>query len=157
MLTYRIGHKDYATSLTASGKDGRWNTGGRKVIYTASSFALAFAENMYYRRGAGFNDDYKTVLIHVPDSLEILTLAESKLLAAWRDLKNYPQSQGLGNKWYDEMRYPVFKVPSAIIPQEYNFILNTFHSDFSKISIVEVGSFLPDDRIEKILKYWKES
>lgn len=156
MLVYRIGHKDYATMLVASGREGRWSSAGRKVVYTASSFALAFAENMYYRRGAGFNDDYRTVLIHVPDDLRIMTFVESDLPVAWRDSKNYSQSQFFGNKWYDEMLYPVLKIPSAIVPQEYNFLLNTSHSDFTKISILKVANFLPDPRIEEILKNWKE-
>ena len=93
MLVYRIGHKDYAASLIASGKSGRWCSGDRKVIYTASSFALAFSENMYYRRGVGFNDDYKTVLIYIPLSLSIKTLIESDLPPEWRNYKNYFQTQ----------------------------------------------------------------
>jgi RES domain-containing protein len=156
MLVYRIVHKEYAATLGASGRDGRWNSGGRKVIYTASSFALAFTENMYYRRGAGFNEDYKTVVVYVPENLGILILLETELPAGWRDVRHNPQGQSLGNRWFDEMRFPVLKVPSAIIPQEYNFVLNTLHPDFSKIRILETGDFLPDPRIESILKNWNE-
>ncbi len=152
MLVYRIGHKDYATRIEASGRDGRWTSGGRKVVYAASSFALAYLENMYYRRGAGFNDDYRTVLIYVPDDLGIMTLLEDDLPAGWRNPTNYPHSQSIGNKWYDELHYPLLKVPSAVITPEYNFLFNTLHTQFSKVRILEVANFLPDSRIDYILK-----
>lgn len=67
MLIFRIVYKSYSNSLQASGVRGRWNSEGNKVIYCAESIALAFLENMIRRQGVGFNDDFKTMFIQIPD------------------------------------------------------------------------------------------
>lgn len=135
--------------------DSRWLSGGRKVIYAASSFALAFAESMYYRQGIGFNNDYRTVLIEIPDNLKVTSLKEKDLPITWRSNVRLPEIQDIGNSWYDSLISPVLSVPSAVVITDVNFIINTMHPDFQHISIAAIGNFLPDERIEKILKNYK--
>src|SRR5580698_5233523 len=100
MLLYKIGHKNY-NPLTASGIDGRWASDGRKVIYCADSIALAFLENMIRRQGVGFNRDFKTILIDIPDDFKIEVVLADDLVAGWRFSRDYTICQQLGNKWYD--------------------------------------------------------
>ena len=61
MLVYRIVHKRYADSLFASGLEGRWNSEGKKVLYTAESISLAYLETLAHRKGLGFNKDFKII------------------------------------------------------------------------------------------------
>ena len=79
MLVYRIVHKTYSTGLYASGLKGRWNSAGKKVIYTAESIPLAFLENMVRRQGVGFNNDFKIMIIQIPDKALISEIDVSKL------------------------------------------------------------------------------
>lgn len=155
MLVYRIVFKTYSTSLFAPGVSGRWNGDGRKVIYTAESIALAFLENMIRRKGTGFNDDYKTRIIEIPDTLKIIVVKATDLDAGWRDSTDYSKCQPVGNTWYDKATTPVVKVPSAVLPDNFNYVINTMHADFKKIKIADTIALVPDERIEEILKKCK--
>ncbi len=155
MLAYRIGHRNYVSSLTASGIEGRWASAGKMVIYCADSIALAFLENMVRRQGVGFNKDFKIVIIDIPDKLTIEEITINELDKGWRDCKDYSICQQLGNDWYREMRTPVLKVPSAVLPQNNNLVLNTSHRDFKRIRIAGITDLVPDERIETILKNYK--
>ncbi len=152
MLVYRIGHKNYIGSLSASGADGRWASEGRKVIYCAESLALAFLENMVKRQGVGFNSDFRIVVIEIPDTLAIETIDAGSLKNGWRDPRDYGICQQHGNKWYNEAKRPVLKVPSAILTDSNNYVIKALHKDFNNVRIVSVSDLVPDERIEDILK-----
>ena len=156
MLVYRIVHKKYGKYLFASGMEGRWNAEGNKVIYCAESIALAFLENMIRRQGVGFNNDFKIMIIQVPDNMKISIINDKDLKSGWRDSDNYFQCQQLGNEWYEEGKTLLLKVPSAVLPEEFNFVINTLHDNYRKIKLVEVTTLVPDERIEEILKKYSK-
>lgn len=152
MLVYRIVHKTYSTSLFASGLKGRWNSVGKKVIYTAESIPLAFLENMVRRQGVGFNKDFKIMIIEIPDTVIISTINFSDLEVGWRDFNDYSKCQLLGDKWYNEGKHLVLKVPSAVLPEAFNYVINSELSDYGMIKLVSTTDLVPDERIEDILK-----
>ncbi len=152
MLVYKIGHKNYVNTLSASGAAGRWASVGKMVIYCAESIPLAFLENMVRRQGVGFNHDYKTVIIELPDDLGIQVVSSQELTEGWRALKAYSICQQTGDKWYNEMKFPVLKVPSAVLPSSNNYVINSLHPDFRRVKIVSINDLIPDERIEQILK-----
>lgn len=152
MLVYRIVHKKYSKSLSVSGMEGRWNAEGNKVIYSAESIALAFLENMIRRQGVGFNNDFKIMIIQVPDDIIISIINDKELKPGWRRMDNYFQCRQLGNKWYEDGETLLLRVPSAVLPEEFNFVINTVHEEYKKIKLIEVTSLVPDERIEIILK-----
>ncbi|WP_298711839.1 RES family NAD+ phosphorylase [Chitinophaga sp.] len=152
MLLFRITHKKFSQELYASGIKGRWNGPGRKVIYCAESISLAFLENMIRRQGVGFNDDFKIMIIEVPDDLEITVINPGDLPAQWRDFKDYSHCQPLGNKWYDDADTAILKVPSAVLPESSNYVLNSQHPAFRRVRLIETTDLVPDERIEDILK-----
>ena len=156
MLVYRIVHKIYSKELFASGLEGRWNGNGRKVIYTAGSVALALSENMIRRQGVGFNADFKTMIIEIPDDLKIQTIKTESLPAGWRKFTDYSKCQPLGNDWFDKEEKPVLKVPSAVLPEEFNFVINAAHTDSKKIKLVQTTELVPDERIEDIFKNYSQ-
>jgi len=152
MLVYRIVHKKYSKGLYASGLKGRWNSAGRKVIYTAESIALAFLENMVRRQGVGFNKDFKIMFIKIPDRVIISEIDLSALKDGWRNFNDYSRCQPLGDKWYDEGKTMVLKVPSAVLPETFNYVINSESPDYNLIKLIDVTALVPDDRIEGILK-----
>jgi RES domain-containing protein len=152
MLAYRIVFKAYSQSLFAPGTAGRWNGAGRKVIYTAESIPLAFLENMIRRKGVGFNDDFKTMIIDIPDELAIAGVNTDELEDGWRDFNDYAICQVTGNEWYDKGDTAILKVPSAVLPENANYVINTTHRDYHKIKLVDTVDLVPDERIEEILK-----
>ena len=155
MLAYRIIHKLYSSKLFASGLAGRWNGNSRKVIYCAESIALAFLENMVRRQGVGFNSDFKTMILDIPDDLDLQTITSKQLPAGWRDITDYSKCQPIGNAWYDAGILPVLKVPSAVLPESFNLVINTLHPDFKKIKLIKTTDLIPDERIEELLKKYR--
>jgi RES domain-containing protein len=154
MLVYRIVHNLYAKNLFASGIKGRWNGSGKKVIYAVESIALAFLENMVRRQGVGFNNDFKIMIINVPDKIPIYEINVSKLTNEWRNFNDYSNCQSLGDKWYEAAKTPVLKVPSAVLPESFNYVINSEHADFRLIKLVATTDLVPDERIEAILKMY---
>lgn len=153
MLIFRITLKRYAHELFAPGVSGRWNSDGKKVIYAAGSVSLAIMENLIRRNGYGFNKDFAIMFIEVPDDIDITTYTPEMLPTGWNNPGSYVVSQKVGDAWYDSMRTPVLKIPSAVVPQEYNYVLHSLHPDYARIKLVAVTEFVPDKRIEEILKH----
>ncbi len=152
MLVYRITHRSFSKDLYASGAKGRWNGEGKKVIYCAESIPLAFLENMVRRQGVGFNDDFKIMILEIPDHLKITSISMADLKDGWRNFKDFSKCQPLGNKWYDEAQTPILKVPSAVLPDAFNYVINTTHPDYKEIKLIGSTDLVPDERIEDILK-----
>ena len=156
MLVYRISVKNYSNLLSAPGVAGRWNTSGCKLVYTAESIALAFLESMLRRKGLGFNDLFRTMVIRIPDSIKITVIPESKLAVNWRNSENYSACQFFGDDWYHNSDTLVLKAPSAILPQENNYIINSTHPDFNKIRLLGTTPLIPDKRIDDLLKKYPQ-
>ena len=155
MLVYRIVHQKYAQTLFASGLEGRWNSEGKKVLYTAESVALAYLETMNYRKGFGFNNDFKIMVIQLPSAGDLLRIEADELPANWRDFRNYEDCQKKGDQWFDALKDLAMRVPSAVVPENFNVVINTLHPEYKKVKIIEVLDFYPDERLELILKKYK--
>lgn len=156
MLVFRIAERRYTGSLFASGKDGRWNSGGRKVIYAGATVEICFMEHMVRRQGVGFGSNFSTMIIEVPDSLGISEVDPKTLHGGWRNPMDYSKCQLLGNNWFDSMSTPLLKVPSAVLIEASNFLIHTKHPDFGSIKLIEVTELVPDERIEDILRRYRK-
>lgn len=155
MLVFRIVHKRYADSLFASGLEGRWNSEGKKVLYTAESISLAYLETLAHRKGLGFNKDFKIMIIKIPDAVDFQIVSSSELTKHWRDFRNYSACQKIGDIWFENGEELGLKVPSAVVPENYNVVINTFHPDFKKVKLIDVLDFEPDERLEQIIKQYQ--
>lgn len=155
MLAFRIAHYKYAHSLSVSGFEGRWNSKGKLVLYASENIATSLLENIIYRTGTGFNNDYKIMVIYHPEE-HIEQIITSNLPKDWRSLESYDQLQKIGDSWYDEQRSLCLKVPSSILPDNYNVIFNTTHPEFKNVKLIDVLDYEPDERLEKLLKKYKK-
>lgn len=152
MLVYRIVHKKYAGTLCASGLAGRWNSEGKKVLYTSESISLAYLENMAQRRGFGFNTDFRIMVIDIPSQFLFHEIGLVDLPKNWRSFRNYDDCQEIGDNWFDKSEFLYMKVPSAVVMENCNIVINTFHPDYQEVKLLEVLDFYPDSRLEEIIK-----
>ncbi|HMR19216.1 MAG TPA: RES family NAD+ phosphorylase [Sphingobacterium sp.] len=152
MLVYRIVHKKYADSLFASGLPGRWNSDGKKVLYTSESVSLAYLENMAHRRGFGFNNDFRIMVIEIPSGVPFYEVKSTDLPKDWRSFRNYETCQQIGNAWFDQAEFLYMKVPSAVVMENCNVVINILHKDYKNVTLLEVLDFHPDSRLEDIIK-----
>lgn len=147
MLVFRICLAKWSHRLTASGFGVRWNSKGRFVIYTASSRSLACLENLVHRSGEGLNESFKLLTIEIPKTLKIHEVKLKELSKNWSDFNNSNYCKKIGDMWLDKHESAVMKVPSAIIPDENNYLINPNHNDFKKISLAKIENFTFDPRI----------
>jgi RES domain-containing protein len=147
MEIYRITLAKYADSLIASGRAARWNSKGRQVIYAAESRSLACLENLVHRSGLALQQDFRTLVISVPDSCVTEVVHLNGLPDDWRSLMDLSPCQRIGDSWLSEQRSLLLRVPSVIIPEEYNYVLNTQHPEFKNVRIERMEPFLFDPRV----------
>jgi RES domain-containing protein len=141
MEVYRIAKARYANALVASGAPARWNNRGQFVLHTASSRSLACLENLVHRSGEGLQDDFRTMVILIPDSLPIEILSLNDLPIDWSKPEQSGLCQQIGSNWVRHMRSAVLRVPSAIISQEWNYLLNPAHPTFTQIELLRTEPF----------------
>lgn len=152
MEIFRITLKEFSDKLFAPGFKGRWNEDGQYVIYAASSRSLACLENLVHRNEIPAELIFATMVIEVPDDLAIETIKLEDLPADWLMHKGdtCPACLEAGSDWYNNKRSPLLKVPSAVVPYEWNYVLNTKHKDFEKINLLREEPFYFDERLEVI-------
>lgn len=149
MLVYRICLAKYADDLFASGYRARWNYQRQFVIYTAASRALACLENLVHRSGEGLTDQFRVLVIDIPDDLLVEEITPAQLPQQWEQTSRYAVCQPLGDAWYRRRGSAVLRVPSSIVPQEFNYILHSRHPDFKRIRIAAREEFRFDSRIKQ--------
>lgn len=149
MEVFRITHSKWADKLVASGYQGRWNSNGFYVIYSAENCSLACLENLVHRNGFGLNGDFSLITISIPDSIKKNEIDIKNLPIGWNgnDEKSQLLCQKVGDDWLRNQQTAVLIVPSAIIANEKNILINPNHRDFDKIKLKSVQSFSFDRRL----------
>lgn len=147
MILYRICLEKFADKLVSSGRPNRWNQKGQHVIYTSGSISLCALELLAHTSGIRPAGIFKIMHIEISKPKDVLEIETEKLPQDWHELSAYPITQQIGSAWYESDQSLLLKIPSAIIPQESNFVLNTSHPDFeSCVKLLEVSDFIWDQR-----------
>lgn len=149
MEVFRIATAQYATDLVSSGASNRWNKKGEFVIYAGSSRSLSTLELIVYRNFIKPEISYKVMVVSVAgDEQNIKTIKAEDLPDNWRKFEAYPKLQQMGSYWYNSKETLILKVPSAVIPYEFNYIINTEHIDFkSKVQLARTENYFWDGRL----------
>ncbi len=149
MELYRISHKNFSRKLSGSGAANRWNLDGEYVIYAGSSRSLSTLEMVVHRNSIKKLPHYKLMIISIADEEDLIDRVPiEKLPNNWRSFESYYKLQLIGSKWYKEQDSLVLKVPSAVIPKEYNYIINTKHPLFlEKVSLLRNEEYFFDERL----------
>lgn len=149
MEVYRIAEENFSKELIASGTAYRWNNHNQFVLYAGSSRSLATLELVVRRKSINPKSNYRVMIISIADDEELFTaVLKNNLPEDWRSTDSYSQLQQIGSDWYKSRRSLILKVPSAVISQEYNYLINTKHPDFlGKVSLVRTESYFWDERL----------
>ena len=151
MLVYRIQRAEFAqtredilSGMGAKLYGGRWNPAGIPLIYTAASPELAHSEFMIHLKNLPPATSYLVVL-QIPDE-NILEIKVENLPEGWRNRANMHLTQEFTKTWFKESKYLAMRVPSAIVPMSYNYLINPNHSDIEKVNIIQSELFIFDER-----------
>lgn len=154
MVVYRIEREKYLeTTLLGIGasmtKGYRWNSLNTKMVYTAESRALAILEVSVH---LDLNEDLPTdrfcVEIFIPDEIFIYEVNENDLPSDWNAKPPTTTTQIIGDDFVFSNEAAVLKVPSSIVPQEFNYLINPNHADFKKIKVVKAYKMSFDSRLK---------
>jgi RES domain-containing protein len=117
------------------------------VIYAASSRSLATLETVVQRSGINTAHKYKMLKINMDDSIFVKEISIIDLPIKWESLEAYVDLQEIGSKWYQSNESLVLKVPSVIIKEEFNFVINTKHPFFEEnVKLAAIEDFFWDKR-----------
>ena len=128
---------------------GRWNSKGKRVVYTSVSESLAILETLVHL------DSYEILAKNFCmrtacfDSKFCEILDPSTLPLRWNDDMVISATKNIGDKWITEARSAVLSVPSAISLAEQNYLLNPNHEDFPKIILEPEQDFVFSKRLLK--------
>ena len=150
MFVWRICAKKYQSSAF-SGEgglyvSGRWHRQGYKIVYTAESLALASLEIFVHLE----SDRVPLVATKawLPEELEVEEVKPNQLPENWQETSAYPRLQKIGQDWLSKCRTPILRVPSSIVPVEYNYLLNPQHPEL-KVELEPAIKFKFDSRMWK--------
>jgi RES domain-containing protein len=144
VIVWRI--SNYA-SLDGEGgmfASGRWHEAERRIVYTSDHPAAALLELLVHLNPMAKPIHCQLLKIRLPDDLK--SLGMPLLPKGWQNQSSVTQT--IGNQWLDENQSPVFVVPSAIVPDAINYLINPLHPNAALIKIESVQSVPLDGRLK---------
>jgi RES domain-containing protein len=125
---------------------GRWNSPGRGAVYASGSKSLALLEVLVHLDVGRPLPRLVAFTFEVGDDF-IERLPAANLGRQWRSSRGLRVTQQLGDKWLASGRSLALAVPSAIVPEEWNYLLNPAHAAFSRLRFGRSVPFLLDPRL----------
>jgi RES domain-containing protein len=156
LTAFRLGKHAYRNQLF-SGQgglyaSGRWTPRGRPVVYTSASISLAVLEYTVNYRRRGWLPATVLGRVVIPSTVRVRTISIDELPANWFAADPPQQLQAIGGEWQERAETAVLKVPSAVVTEEWNYLLNPLHADFRKFRPSVPTPFSFDQRVARSRK-----
>lgn len=149
MIVYRICKSKYHKDLSGAGAEkfgGRWNSKGVPMLYTSESAALCMLEVLVHIPKSSIPDDFVMISLSVPDD-NVEAVDESTLPKKWNDFPIIYGTATIGDNFIRQRTALTLKVPSSIVPESYNYLINPLHPDITKVKIEKVMKTPFDKRL----------
>lgn len=149
MKVYRLCKSKHAEDFSGYGaklSGGRWNSKGVPAIYASESIALCTAEIAVHIPLGIIPDDYVLVTYKIPEDV-ITSIHLDDLPEKWNSYPHSNSTRKIGDTFLQHKEHLVLRVPSAVVPQEFNFLINTDHKDITSIKILDVEPYNFDVRL----------
>lgn len=135
------------TGQAAKAVGGRWNDVGTPMVYAASSIALAVLETVVHLGAGGMVFNRYLVAIDIPAELYRRREVMKHPPEAWDSVPPSFKSKQLGSAWVRSGRSLLLDVPSVVVPQERNLLVNPLHADIGRLKASNLGRFVYDPRL----------
>jgi RES domain-containing protein len=147
-ITQKIHAETAFDGIGASLEGGRWNHKGIQVVYTSESISLAALEILaHLPEEALLFSEYVRIPITFPKKSTI-SLDPKSLPTDWDAIPPEAPAQAIGTQWAKSRQSLALKVPSTIVPEESNYLINPFHPDFRLTSVGKAELFPFDKRLK---------
>ncbi|WP_236077312.1 RES family NAD+ phosphorylase [Paraburkholderia domus] len=140
---------DDTSGAGAKTTGGRWNRPGTPMLYCAGSIALACLETLVHIRLGELPLNRYLVAIEVPEDVwrKATVFAGTGPHVGWDAIPHGKVSLDAGEKWLGSKASLLYKVPSVIVPQEINVLVNPAHPDAAGLTFRKVGRWTYDSRL----------
>lgn len=146
MELFRITRSEYQNDLSGIGAyyhGGRWNSPRNAMLYTCSRRSLAMLEILVHWQRPTPPPDYVVVVIYVPDEMKY-----TKGIDVEPDWQKDPQwTRETGDTWLNEKSSLLLRVPSVVVRNESNYLINPSHPDAEAVKIINIEPFEFDSRL----------
>lgn len=155
MIVFRIEREKYLTTtltgIGASMTEGyRWNSLNTRIVYTADSRALATLEvSVHLDLSEDLPLDRYYVEIEIPDDIIIQEVNLEDLPDVWNSKPPSLITQTIGDDFVYYNEAAILKVPSSIVPQEFNYLINPNHEDALRIKVISTTRMVFDSRLKQ--------
>lgn len=151
MRVWRIARERYQ-GLDGEGarlNGGRWNSAGRAAIYTSETLALAALEYLVHVEPLLAPSDLVALEIDVPAGPRLGVRVDAGQIpdTNWRAFPAPEWEAQLGDLWLGEGEFLWLAVPSAIVPEEHNILINPRHPRMRDVRVVSTRAFGFDERL----------
>ena len=150
MTVYRISNCKYIDDLSGTGAatyGARWNSKGTHLLYTASSPSLSMLESVVHISNITF-DLYCMIVLELPED-KLQEMPIEKLPSNWQQFPPPDILKQVGDFLVSKGIYLALKIPSVIVPEDFNVLVNPAHKDFKKIKVLAKRKVLFDNRLFK--------
>ncbi len=140
---------DDMTGKGAEITGGRWNRIGTPVVYTSGSIALSVLETIVHVNATSLPLNRVLVEVSVPDAVwkqRAIQTAKS-LGVGWNVLPEGRVSLEVGMHWAKQLKTALLQVPSVVVPEEFNVLINPLHPDAKKIRAKKLRVWQYDSRL----------
>jgi RES domain-containing protein len=147
MIVFRISNELYKNDISGEGaalNGSRWNSRRTRILYTGEYISLVILESLVHLRSLDVPERQYLLQIELPDG-EFAEIKESKLKDQWQQHPNY--TQWMGDQFVLANQSLILKVPSAIVPQEHNLLVNPLHAEFKKVKVIKTELLELDKRL----------
>lgn len=153
MILYRIAYMAYADLSGIGGltTSGRWTQQGYPVVYFSESLSLAAWEKlMQFESVKHIPDVYVSLTVEIPgSSIQVITKEElDKSIKDWDSFPHHSGTREIGTNFLKDKKYLLLKIPSAVIQEEFNYIMNPLHPLSVEAKIIETKPFIFDERLK---------
>ena len=125
----------------------RWNSPGTAVVYAASHLSLAALEYLLHIDADDAPDDLVALRLSVLDEATEQACAPASLPAGWQGTPSPPECQAIGDQWARNRKHLLLRIPSVLVPEESNVLVNPTHRDASLFRIAGSRHFSFDPRL----------
>ena len=147
MLVWRVSNH---ASLDGEGglyAAGRWHSKRARIVYCAPNPATALLEMLVHAEieVEDFPDTFRLLKIEIPDAVSREELDESGLSSRWQAAAEH--TRGIGDRWLAGKRSLLLRVPSAVVPETQNILVNPQHPEAKRVKLIGSGEYHLDQRL----------
>ena len=148
---YRVLRKPYARApFDGEGAylyGGRWSSPGTRLAYTSEHQSLAMLEYFVHLDADEAPPDLVLVTAEIPNDLPKERIAVDELLSQWRRSPAPAELARIGDEFVRKAERCVLIVPSALAPNENNWLLNPQHAGFGRVVVSGIEPLSYDPRM----------